>query len=52
MRFCEKMELVGKRIGEAQEAYDILTTTRRRQLEKPLSKIEEISKQHGLPIAI
>ena len=49
--FCEKMELVGKRIGEAQEAYDILSTTRRRQLEKPLSKIEEIRKQHGLPIA-
>ncbi len=50
--FCEKMELVGKRIGEAHEAYDILSTTRRRQLEKPLSKIEEISKQHDLPITI
>ncbi len=49
--FVVKMETMGKRIAEAQKEYDLLTTTRKRQLEKPLNKIEDISKQHGLPIA-
>lgn len=50
--FLEKLELVGKRIGEAQKEYDSLTTTRRRQLEKPLHTIEDLEKQHGLPAAV
>ena len=50
--FLEKLELVGKRIGEAQKEYDSLTTTRRRQLEKPLHTIEDLEKQHGLPVAV
>lgn len=48
--FSEKLELVGKRITDAQKEYDALTTTRLRQLKRPLSKIEEIEKQHGLPL--
>ncbi len=46
--FIKKLELVGKRITEAQKEYDALATTRRRQLEKPLSQIEELRTQRGL----
>jgi DNA recombination protein RmuC len=48
--FLEKLGLMGKRIAEAQKEYDSLTTTRKRQLERPLNKIENLRKQHGLPI--
>ncbi len=49
--FLGKLELVGKRIGDAQKEYEALTTTRRRQLEKPLNRIEDLRTQRGLPIA-
>lgn len=49
--FLGKLELVGKRIGDAQKEYEALTTTRRRQLEKPLNRIEDIRTQRNLPIA-
>ncbi len=49
--FLAKLELVGKRIGDAQKEYEALTTTRRRQLEKPLNKIEDLRMQRGLPVA-
>lgn len=49
--FINKLETVGKRIGDAQKEYDAVMTTRRRQLEKPLGKIEELRSQRGLPIA-
>ncbi len=46
-KFLEKLETVGKRIDDAQKEYQDLTTTRKKQLEKPLSKIESLQK--GLP---
>lgn len=49
--FLGKLELVGKRIGDAQREYEALTTTRRRQLEKPLNRIEDLRVQRGLPVA-
>ncbi|KKR32783.1 MAG: RmuC-domain protein [Candidatus Gottesmanbacteria bacterium GW2011_GWC2_39_8] len=49
--FLKKLELVGKRIDDAQKEYDSLTTTRQRQLEKPLNKIDSLRVQRGLPIA-
>ena len=49
--FQGKLELVGKRIGDAQKEYEALTTTRRRQLEKPLNRIEDLRTQRNLPIA-
>lgn len=49
--FLGKLELVGKRIAEAQKEYEALTTTRRRQLEKPLNRIEDLRMQRGLPLA-
>lgn len=49
--FLKKLETVGKRIADAQKEYDALTTTRRRQLERPLNKIESIRTQRGLTAA-
>jgi DNA recombination protein RmuC len=49
--FLGKLEVVGKRIADAQKEYESLTTTRRRQLEKPLNRIEELRTQRGLPAA-
>ena len=40
--FKEVLETMGKRIESAQKEYEKLTTTRTRQLEKPLNKISEI----------
>lgn len=49
--FLKKLELVGKQIGKAQDEYNALVTTRQRQLEKPLNKIEFLRTQRGLPVA-
>jgi DNA recombination protein RmuC len=48
--FVAKLETVGKRIGDAQKEYEALTTTRLRQLEKPLSRIEALREQRELPM--
>ena len=48
--FVKKLEVLGKRIGEAQREYEVLTTTRVRQLERPLNKIEELRTQQGISI--
>jgi DNA recombination protein RmuC len=47
--FQKRFEVLGKRIEDAQKEYEGLTTTRRRQLEKPLNRIEELRSQRGLP---
>ena len=49
--FVKKLELLGKRIGDAYKEYEALSTTRRRQLERPLNKIESLRNQRGLPVA-
>lgn len=46
--FMRRMEQLGKRIGEAQQEYENLTTVRRRQLEKPLREIDALRSQRGL----
>jgi DNA recombination protein RmuC len=46
--FVKKMEQLGKRINDAQKEYEALTTTRRRQLERPLNKIEELRTQRQI----
>lgn len=51
-KFIENMKLLGKRIEEAQKEYQSLTTTRRRQLEKPLREIESLRTQREIPIAL
>ena len=49
--FISRLELLGKRILEAQKEYENLATTRKRQLEKPLNEIESLRTQRGLPLA-
>ncbi|MCD6570997.1 MAG: DNA recombination protein RmuC [Deltaproteobacteria bacterium] len=49
--FLKKLELLGKRIGDTQKEYEALTTTRQRQLERPLNKIEYLRTQRGLEVA-
>jgi len=50
--FVKKLELLGKRIEDTQKEYELLTTTRRRQLGRPLNKIEDLRTQGALPINI
>jgi DNA recombination protein RmuC len=49
--FLKKLDMLGKRLTDAQKEYEALITTRRRQLEKPLNRIEDIRMQRGLPVA-
>ncbi|OQX94425.1 hypothetical protein B6I21_09465 [candidate division KSB1 bacterium 4572_119] len=48
--FVKRFEILGKRINEVQKEYESITTTRRRQLENPLNKIESIRSQRGIAI--
>jgi len=50
--FVKKMEGMGKKLADAQKEYDSLLTTRRHALERPLRKIDELRKQHKLPIGL
>jgi DNA recombination protein RmuC len=50
--FCEMMEKMGSRIDAAQKDYNILISTRKKQLERPLNKIEELRTQRGIPEAL
>jgi DNA recombination protein RmuC len=50
-QFLYRLEMLGKRIGDALKEYENLMTTRRRQLESPLDKIENARIKQGLPIA-
>lgn len=49
--FIGKMEVLGRRIGESQKEYEALMTTRRRQLERPLNRIEELREMRQVPPA-
>ena len=51
-KFIEQLEKLGRRIGDVQKDYESLITTRRRQLERPLNKIEAIRTQQNLPIDV
>lgn len=48
--FQNKFTLLGKRIEDVQKEYEALSTTRRRQLERPLNRIEELRNQRDLPV--
>src|SRR5439155_10594469 len=45
--FAQSLEKMGKKIDEARDEYQTLTTTRRSQLERPLRKIEELRRDHS-----
>ena len=46
--FLKSLEKMGKKIDEAQKEFNILTSTRRNQLERPLRQIEDLRKQKGI----
>jgi DNA recombination protein RmuC len=48
--FVKRFDLLGKRISDVQKEYEAITTARRRQLERPLNKIEALREQRGLSI--
>jgi DNA recombination protein RmuC len=48
--FISKFDSLGQKIDAVQKDYDALTTTRRRMLERPLTKIEELRSEKALPI--
>ena len=50
-KLTESMDTLGKRISSAQKAFDDLSGTRRRALERPLRRIEQLRKQRSLPVA-
>ena len=49
--FLKKLELLGKRIDDTQKEYESLSTTRRRQLERPLNRLDALRTQMRLPIS-
>lgn len=49
--FLTSLDKIGKRIDEAKEEFNKLTTTRRTQLERPLTQIEDLRRQKGIPEA-
>ncbi len=49
-QFLKKLEVLGKRINDAQKEYESLVTTRRRQLERPLNRIEEIRRARSISL--
>jgi len=46
----KSLEKMGKKIDEAQNEFHTLTTTRRKQLDRPLKQIEDLRKQKGIPL--
>jgi len=51
-KFIDQLEKLGKRIADTQKDYEALVTTRRRQLERPLNKIDALRSQQNLPIDV
>jgi len=49
--YQKAIETLGKRLEMLNTAYDDMTGVRKRQLEKPLLKIDEVRAQKGLPLA-
>jgi DNA recombination protein RmuC len=48
--FSDKFETLGKRIDDVKKEFEALTTTRTKQLERPLEKIDILRKEKGLEI--
>ena len=43
MKYVEVMEKMGRSLDTAKKDYDTMVSTRKKQLEKPLTQIEEIT---------
>ncbi len=48
--YKDKFRVMGERLDSAKKEYDLLTTTRVNQLERPLRKIDDLRKQNVEPI--
>ncbi len=48
--YKEKFKVMGDRIDAAKKEYDVLVTTRTNMLERPLRKIDELSKQDAIEL--
>jgi DNA recombination protein RmuC len=46
--FQKSLEKMGKKIDEAQNEFSALSSTRRKQLERPLKQIEDLRRQKGI----
>jgi DNA recombination protein RmuC len=55
-RFCDQMDTVGTHVERTARAYEALRSTRRRQLDRQLDRIEDLRAQRGLtddePVAL
>jgi len=49
--YQKSVETLGTRLDSVHKAYDDMTGVRKRQLEKPLAKMDEIRAERGLPMA-
>ena len=50
-KFLGQMDTLGNRLRSTQKGFDDLSGTRRRALERPLEKIEQLRQQRRLPVA-
>ena len=50
-KFTEAMDTLGHRISSVQTEFDNISGTRRRALERPLGKIEQLRMRHQIPVA-
>ncbi|MCD6486779.1 MAG: DNA recombination protein RmuC [Syntrophobacterales bacterium] len=50
--FVNSFDKMGRKIEEAQNEFNNLTSTRRNQLERSLRKIEDLRKQKDIPVAL
>lgn len=49
-KFTASLETMGKRLESAQRAFDELNGPRRRQLERPIAKLDELRSQRGIEL--
>ncbi len=49
-KFQESMDKMGRRLTEASDEFTALSTTRKKQLERPLEAIEELRMQRGIEV--
>jgi DNA recombination protein RmuC len=49
-KYAEAVDKVKRQFDTVHRSFDELTTTRRRQLEKPLQELESLRRERGLPV--
>ena len=50
-KFVNELKILGDRLGSTQRAYDNVTGPRKRQLERPLARLEALRQERGLEVA-